>query len=229
MKKTKLLISATLAVLLLASLMAVEAFATTVPAFTLSASSNQLQYMLPQGTTFNGTIATTGPVQFWVSAPNNAEIVNLGIIDKTTTFSFVATQKGTYTLNFENDMSNSIQVTFSYVTNPVIQGINPAGISQSYLIITVIIAVLGSILIIFIIHAKTKTRPLPFKIGRFQGNHSYLGCSVELSGSILGSFFCFSVVVSIFFSVRFKSVFGVSGLGASKFFGSNNLHADKAY
>jgi len=158
MKKTKLLISTTLAVMLLASLMAVAAFATTVPAFTLSASSNQLQYTLPQGATFNGTIATTGPLQFWASAPNYTEIVNLGIIDKTTSFSFVATQKGTYSLNFENDLSNSVQVTFSYVTNPVIPGSNPAGVSQTYLIVTVIIAVLGSILIIFIIHRKSKTQ-----------------------------------------------------------------------
>ncbi len=150
--------STALAVLLLASLMAVSAFATTVPTFTLSASSTQLQYVLPQGTTFNGTISTTGDVRFWVSAPNEAEIVNLGIIDKTTPFSFVAQQNGTYTLNFENDLSNSIQVTFSYVTNPVIPGSNNStGISQSYLLITVIVAVLGSFLIIFVLHRKSKT------------------------------------------------------------------------
>ena len=93
MKKTKLLISTASAVLLLASLMAVSAFATTVPTFTLSASSNQLQYVLPEGTTFNGTISTTGSVRVWVSAPSYAEIVNLGIIDKTTTFGFVAHAK----------------------------------------------------------------------------------------------------------------------------------------
>ncbi len=161
MKKTKLLMSTALAVLLFASLMAGSAFATTVPTFTLSASSNQLQYVLPQGTTFNGTISTTGSVQFWVSAPNYAEIVYLGIIDKTTTFGFVAPQTGTYTLNFENDMSNSILVTFSYVTNPVIPGSNnPAGVSQSYLVITVIIAVLGSFLIIFIMRRKSKIQPV---------------------------------------------------------------------
>ena len=144
-----------LAVVLLASLVAVPAFATTVPTFTLSASSNQLQYVLPQGTIFNGTIATTGTVQFWVSAPNYAEIVNLGIIDKTTTFSFVAPQNGTYTMNFENDMPNTIQVTFSYVTNPVIPGSsNSTGISGIYLLITVIIAVLGGFVVIFVLHRR---------------------------------------------------------------------------
>jgi hypothetical protein len=94
-----------------------------------------------------------------VSAPNEAEIVNLGIIDKTTAFSFVAQQNGTYTLNFENDLPDSIQVTFSYVTTPVIPGSNNSiGVSQSYLLITVIIAVLGSLLIIFILHRKSKTQ-----------------------------------------------------------------------
>jgi len=157
MKKTKLLISTALTALLLASLMALSAFATTVPAFTLSAQSTQLQYVMPQGTTFNGTISTTGSVRFWVNAPNEAKIVDLGIIDKTTTFSFVAHQNGTYTLNFENDMSNSIQVTFSYTTNPQIPDSNNlTGISLIYLLVTVIIAVFGSLLIIFIIRRKSK-------------------------------------------------------------------------
>jgi hypothetical protein len=169
MKKTKLLMSNALAVLLLASLMVVSVFATTVPTFTLSSSSNQLQYVLPAGTTFNGTISTTGSVRFWVSAPNYAEIVNLGIIDKTTTFSFVAPQNGTYLLNFENDLPTSIQVTFSYVTNPVIPGSNnPAGISQSYLLITVIIAVLGSFLIIFVLYRRSKIQTTAVHNGAFK-------------------------------------------------------------
>jgi hypothetical protein len=163
MKKTKLMASAVLTALLFASLMVFSASATTVPTFTLSASSNELQYVLPQGTIFNGTISTTGSVRFWVSDPNFTEIVNLGIIDNTATFSFVAPQNGTYTLNFENDLSNTIQVTFSYVTNPVIPGSNNPGISQSYLIITVIIAVVGSLLIIFIMRRKSKIKPSGFQ------------------------------------------------------------------
>ena len=160
MKKTKLLMSTELIALLLASLMVLSAFATTVSTFTLSASSNQLSYVLPAGTIFNGSISTTGDVRFWVSAPSYAEIDNLGIIDKTTTFSFVAQQNGTYTLNFENDLPNSIQVTFSYVTNPVIPGSNNStGNSLSYLLITVIIAVLGSFLIIFVLRRKSKIHP----------------------------------------------------------------------
>jgi len=143
------------------SFAAFSAFAVTVPTFTLSLSSNQLQYVLPAGTTFNGSISTTGLVRFWVSAPNGAEIVDLGIIDKTTTFSFVAQQNGTYLFNFENDLSNTIQVTFSYVTNPAIPGSNNStGISTTYMLITVVIAVAGSGLIIFVLRRKSKTRTL---------------------------------------------------------------------
>jgi len=148
-----------LATLLLASLMASSALAITEPTFTLSASSNQLQYKLPAGTTFNGTISTTGSVRFWVSDPKNAEIVDLGIIDKTATFSFVAQLNGTYSMNFENDLPNSIQVTFSYVSNPVIPSSdNSTGISLGYLLVTVIIAVLGSLLIILFLRRKSKTQ-----------------------------------------------------------------------
>jgi hypothetical protein len=131
--------------------------ATTLPAITLSASSAQLPIFLPLGTTFNGSISTSGTVRFWVSAPNGAQIVNLGLIDKTTTFSFVANQNGNYTLNFEKDFTNSIQVTFSYTTNPDISdGNNSAGTPPVYLVISIVIAVLGSILIIFLVRRKNK-------------------------------------------------------------------------
>ena len=159
MKKTKLLTCTVLTALLIMSLTALSAFATTVPAFTLSSSSAQSQIMLPSGTTFNGSISTTGTVRFWVSAPNGAQIVNLGLIDKTTTFSFVAQQTGNYTLNFENDMPNSIQVDFSYTTNPDISGSNNStGTPLSYLPIPIIIAVFGSILIIFFVRRKSKNQ-----------------------------------------------------------------------
>ncbi len=157
MKKTKFLICVTLAALLLMSVMVPSAFATTVPTFTLSSQSAQFQYVLPQGTTFNGSISTAGSVRFFISAPNGTIIINLGIIDQTTPFSFVSQQNGTYTLNFENDLPNSIQVTFSYVTDPEIPGSNSTtGVSPIYLLIVVIVAVVGSFLIIFIMRRKRK-------------------------------------------------------------------------
>ncbi|MGD0644207.1 MAG: hypothetical protein ABSA75_04815 [Candidatus Bathyarchaeia archaeon] len=158
MKKTKLLTSTALVVLLLTPLIVLSAFATPVSAFTLdSFSSTNVQYVLPQGTTFNGSITATGSVRFFVIAPNGTEIVDLGIIDKTTTFSFLAQQNGSYTLNFENDLPNSIQVTFSYVTNPKISGDNNStGISSSYLLLTISIAALASLLIILILRRRSE-------------------------------------------------------------------------
>ncbi len=158
MKKTKSLFFAALTALLVTSLIALPAFGTTVPTFTLSASTTQLPYLLPQGTTFNGSFVTTGSVRFWVNAPNGLQIVNLGIIDKAATFNFTAQQNGTYTLNFENDLSNSIQVSFSYTTNPQIPGnSNSTEASLLYLLVIVIIAVSGSLLIIFTVRRKNKT------------------------------------------------------------------------
>jgi hypothetical protein len=157
MKKIKILTSSAITTLLLMSFMALVVSATTLPAISLSASSAQLPIMLPTGTTFNGSISTTGTVRFWVSAPNGAQIVNLGLIDKNSSFSFVANQNGNYTLNFENDLTNSIQVAFSYTTNPDISvDNNSTGIPPVYLVISIVIAVLGIILIIFLVRRKNK-------------------------------------------------------------------------
>jgi len=150
-----------LAALILTSLIILSASATTAtfPTFTLSQSSTQLHYDLPVGTQFNGSISTTGPVRFLASAPNGTVIVNLGLIDKTSTFSFTAQQSGNYTLNFENDLPTSIDVTFSFMTNPDISSDkNSGGIPLIFLPIFIIIAILGSFLIIFIIRRNTKNR-----------------------------------------------------------------------
>ena len=113
--------------------------------------------MLPTGTTVNGSISTTGTIRFWVSAPNGAPIIDLGLIDKADKFSFVAQQNGNYKLNFENSLTDSIKVTFSYVTDPELSsGNNTTGIPPVYLLLSIVIAVLGSILIIFFIRCKNK-------------------------------------------------------------------------
>jgi hypothetical protein len=146
-------------VLLITTLIAPAAFATTIPSFTLSSSGAQLPIVLPKGTTFNGSISTTGTLRFWVSDPNGIQIVNLGLIDRSASFGFVALQDGNYTLNFENDLptSNPIQVTFSYTTNPNISGGNSStGTPLIYLVLSIIIAIVGSILIIFFVRRKAK-------------------------------------------------------------------------
>ena len=159
MQNIRIAISAALAVLLLVLLAAPAVFATTEPSFTLSASSNQLYYGMKAETVFNGSISTTGDVRFWVSAPNEEEIVNLGIIDKSSTFSFVAQQNGTYTMNFEEDTSNTVTVTFSYTSNPAVSDLNSPAINPLYLLVTVLVAVFGSILIIIIIRRRNKLPP----------------------------------------------------------------------
>ncbi len=158
MKRSKFLVSATLAIFMLTSLTILSASATsaTFPTFTLSKSSTQLHYVLPVGTQFNGSISTTGPVRFFVSEPNGTVIVNLGLIDRTATFSFISQQTGNYTLNFENELSSTVQVTFSYVTNPDISNGNSAGVPPIYLPIFIIVTVVGCIVILFIGRRKNK-------------------------------------------------------------------------
>jgi len=151
-----------LAALLFVSIGIFSVSAKTTQTFPLAGSSNQFQFVLPAGATFNGSVSTTGLVQVWVNGPSQAAILNLGLIDKTTTFNFVAQQNGTYLVNFENDLSSSIQVTFSYVTNPSVQGISSGststsqGMSLTYTLITVIAAVAGSTVIILLLRRQKK-------------------------------------------------------------------------
>ena len=159
MKEIKPMTVTVLTVLLITSLMALSAYATTVSTFTLSSSSAQMPIMLPKGTSFNGSILTTGTIRFWVNAPDGAQIVNLGLIDRTATFSFVAQKDGNYSLNFESGLpsSGSVQVTFSYTTNPDLpESNNSTGTPLTYLPIPIVIAVVGSILIIFFGRRRNK-------------------------------------------------------------------------
>ena len=155
MEKIKLLTPAVLAVFMLCVLSFSPVFATDTTKFNIALESNQIQYMIPAGTVFNGSIATTGMVRFWVTAPNGVQIVNLGIIDKTSSFSFGAQQNGTYTFNFENDLPNTITVTFSYTSSPQLPN-NTTNTPPTFILTIVIVAVVGSLLIFFGIRRKTK-------------------------------------------------------------------------
>ena len=93
--------------------------------------------------------------------PNESQIVNLGLIDTTTTFNFTAQQNGTYTINFENDLPTSIQVSFSYVTNPDLSGgNNSSGPSLITLLIIVLVTAVGSVLIFVFSVAEEKVAQL---------------------------------------------------------------------
>ncbi len=167
MEKIKLVTFAVLAVLMFSALGVSPAFATDTTKFSLALASNQIQYKIPAGTTFNGTIATTGMVRFWVTAPNEAAIVNLGIIERTTSFGFVAQQNGTYTFNFENDLPNTITVTFSYTSNPPLPNTN-TGIPLAYILTVAVVAVVGSLLIFFTIRRKNKKVMAAYKKAELQ-------------------------------------------------------------
>jgi hypothetical protein len=164
MAKTKLLTVTILTVLIIISSSTLSAFATTVPTFNVSPlSTSQLPIFLPTGTIFNGSISTTGTVRFWVNSPTGAQIVNRGLVDNTTEFDFVAEQDGNYTMNFENGLptSDPVQITFSYVTNPDISGGNNSTETPLlYLLIFITITVVGSVLIIILVHRKNKKRVL---------------------------------------------------------------------
>jgi hypothetical protein len=151
-----------LTTLLLMSSLILASADVTVPTFTLSSSIIQIPYLLPAGTTFNGSISTTGTVRFWANAPNGTQTVNLGLIDETAKFSFVAKETGNYTLNFENDLPTSVQVTFSYATDPEISSGNPTGTPLNYSIALIVVTVVGSILIIYFVRRKNKNRDVAY-------------------------------------------------------------------
>jgi hypothetical protein len=154
MKKSKSTALIAAFFLLIVSMTIHSAFGITIPTFTLSAQTYQLKYTLPAGTTFNGSISTSGTIRFWASDPDGALIVNLGLVDNATTFSFVTQQAGNYTLNFENNLPNPVQVNFAYQTNPDLSSNNSKPLI--YLTIPTAIAISGSVLIIVLVRRKRK-------------------------------------------------------------------------
>jgi hypothetical protein len=148
-----------LTALLLLSLTAFPAYAGTTETFTINPpSTTQYTFYLPQGTTFNGSISTSGTIRVWVTNSSGGQVVNLGLIDQTVNFGFASVQDGNFSINFENDLPNSVQVTFSYDTNPQIPKTDLTLIPLSYLPVFLAIVVLGSILILIFAHRKKTLR-----------------------------------------------------------------------
>jgi len=159
LKKIKLLIFTLLAVLMVILVFPVKA--TEVEPFNLNHSTGQLLYVLSVGSIFNGSVSATGSVRVWMNAPNGEQVINLGLIDVPTSFGFVAQQNGTYILNFENDLQNTISVTFSYQTTPELfagkEDSTSSRISLDYLIIPILLSIFGSALILLVMRRKNKT------------------------------------------------------------------------
>jgi hypothetical protein len=158
MPKTKLMMFTVLTLILMLPFMVVSGSASTVSTFTVYQSS-QIQFVIPTGTIFNGSFSVTSTVRFWVNAPDGTQIVNLGLIDSTAIFGFVAKERGNYTMNFENDLPNAnhSQVTFSYATNPELpESGNSAIIPVTYWIAIVLIVVVGVVLIVVLRYRKDR-------------------------------------------------------------------------
>jgi hypothetical protein len=156
MKKRLYALTLVAALVVLALLVSFVSAATST--FTVEQTS-QTQFLLPAGTIFNGSISVSSTLRFWVSAPDGSQIVNLGLIDHSAGFGFVAPQDGNYTMNFENGLPYAppVQVTFTYTTNPdVTSNNNSSAISPTYIVILVVIGVVGAGLIIFAVRRKKR-------------------------------------------------------------------------
>lgn len=157
MTKPKALALSVSVMLLVVASMTFLAAATTVAPFTLSSSSGQLSYILPQGTIFNGTVSATGPIRVWMNGPSGAQIVNLGLVDTSTSFGFVAQKAGNYTLNFENNLPSSVEVSFSYVTDPDLSSANSTPTALTYLAL-IAITVAGIIIIFLVVRIRKRSQ-----------------------------------------------------------------------
>jgi len=156
MKKKRYATFFIFATVLIASLAAYPACAIYTTKFSLALSTNQIQFKIPKGTTFSGTVSATGLIRFWATAPGGGPVTDLGLVEKTTAFSFVSLLNGTYTFNFENDMPNTVTVTFSYDTYPSLPNTG-TGTPATYILAGVLaVAVAGSLFIIFLVRIKNR-------------------------------------------------------------------------
>jgi preprotein translocase subunit SecG len=119
--------------------------------------SNTLTYNLDSGQRFSGSISISGgsgnDVNFWVTNPQGAKIVNSGRVSGGTSFDFTAQSSGAYTLHFDNAFSifssKSVQLTYD-VTSPSGGLTGGSGLSLTLIIAVFAIAFI-LVLIIFVI------------------------------------------------------------------------------
>lgn len=124
--------------------------------FSITGSIKQIPINLPAGTIFNGTITATGTIRVWASDANGSLVANLGLVDNQGQLNFIAVKGGVYTLSFENNLPDTVQVTFSYQTDPDTSGGNTSVLPISYLPVFIIVTVVGCILIIYFGRRKHK-------------------------------------------------------------------------
>jgi hypothetical protein len=123
--------------------------AATTETFTVTRATYQITFNLPAGTAFNGSLSTTGTVRVWVNDANGTLIANPGLVDTTASFNFTTAKDSNYYINFENPMSTSASVTFTYQTDPELPSGSSSILPFWLLPIFVVITIVGCVLIFY--------------------------------------------------------------------------------
>lgn len=156
MDKTRILTLSALTLLLVASFIVLTAQAATTETFTVTQTTYQITLDLPVGTIFNGSLSTTSTVRVWVSDANGSLLANPGLVDTTASVNFVAAKEGNYYINFENPLSNTASVTFTYQTDPDISSGSSSLLPFWLLPVFVVITIVGCIVIFYFGRKKRK-------------------------------------------------------------------------
>jgi hypothetical protein len=158
LNKTRILTFTALTLLIAASFLILTAQAANTETFTVTKTTYQITFNLPAGTAFNGSLSTTGTVRVWVNDDNGSLIASPGLVDQTASFSFTAAKEGNYYINFENPMSNSASVTFTYQTDPELPSGNQSILPFWLLPVFVVITIVGCVLIFYFSRKRRNTK-----------------------------------------------------------------------
>jgi len=148
-------------ILLLAGLLSL-AYATDVQIIQVDAlSTKTLIFNLKNGQRFSGSLAISGgsgnDIDFWVTDPMGATIVNLGRVSQGRSFEFTVNKDGAYTFHFSNTFSlfssKTVSLTFD-VKAPLVFGLEP----DVFIIGIILIAFLVGALIVIAYRQGRKTR-----------------------------------------------------------------------
>jgi hypothetical protein len=123
-----------------------------------------VSFNLDTGQQFTGSLAITGgsgnDINFYVTNPQGATILNDGRVSQGTPFQFTAQSSGAYTLHFDNSFSilSSKEVVLTYnVSLPTIAGIN------FELFLTIIAVVFILVIVIVILAVRLNRRKTSLK------------------------------------------------------------------
>lgn len=127
-------------------------------------STNILTYNLDSGQTFSGSISISGgsgnDVNFWVTNPQGATLVNSGKVSGGTSFEFTAESSGAYTLHFDNSFSllssKTVQLTYD-INTPILGGISGGGSGILLIIIGVIILI--AVIVVLAVGLSRRNKP----------------------------------------------------------------------